>query len=63
MENMRIWDPETAVEIEEAFNHWDDIEVRIKGKVMRTTATASSGSAARSSSTSSRRAARRSAWN
>ncbi len=37
MENMRIWDPETAVEIEEAFNHWDDIEVRIKGKVMRTT--------------------------
>ncbi|BBE74664.1 bifunctional salicylyl-CoA 5-hydroxylase/oxidoreductase [Oharaeibacter diazotrophicus] len=37
MENMRIWDPESAAEIEQAFNHWDDIEVRIKGKAMRTT--------------------------
>jgi anthraniloyl-CoA monooxygenase len=37
MENMRVWDPESADEIEQAFNHWDDIEVRIKGRVMRTT--------------------------
>jgi len=37
MENMRVWDPKTAQEIEVAFNHWDDIEVLIKGKRMRTT--------------------------
>ena len=37
MENMRIWDPETARDIEAAFNHWDDIEVRIHGRAMRTT--------------------------
>ena len=37
MENMRAWDPETANEIESAFNHWDDIEVLIKGRRMRTT--------------------------
>jgi len=37
MQNMRIWDPETAREIEAAFNHWDDIEVLIKGRRMRTT--------------------------
>ncbi len=36
MENMRIWDPKTATEIEQAFNHWDDIEVVIRGKRMRT---------------------------
>ena len=36
MDNMRQWDAETA-EIETAFNHWDDIEVLIKGKRMRTT--------------------------
>ena len=36
MDNMRQWDPETALEIETAFNHWDDIEVLIKGKRMRT---------------------------
>lgn len=36
MEAMRRWDPETAAEIEEAFNHWDDIEVLIKGRRMRT---------------------------
>src|SRR4029079_8225724 len=37
MENMRPWDPETAQAIETAFNHWDDIEVLIKGRRMRTT--------------------------
>lgn len=37
MENMRAWDPKTAQEIEVAFNHWDDIEVLIKGQRMRTT--------------------------
>ena len=37
MQSMREWDPKTAVEIESAFNHWDDIEVVIKGRRMRTT--------------------------
>src|SRR6202161_511065 len=37
MNNMRAWDAETADEIESAFNHWDDIEVLIKGRRMRTT--------------------------
>jgi anthraniloyl-CoA monooxygenase len=37
MENMRAWDPPTAQSIESAFNHWDDIEVLIKGRRMRTT--------------------------
>ena len=37
MQNMRVWDPETASQIEAAFNHWDDIEVLIKGRRMRTT--------------------------
>jgi anthraniloyl-CoA monooxygenase len=37
MENMRVWDPQTAQSIESAFNHWDDIEVLIKGRRMRTT--------------------------
>jgi anthraniloyl-CoA monooxygenase len=37
MENMRAWDDKTAREIEIAFNHWDDIEVLIKGRRMRTT--------------------------
>jgi anthraniloyl-CoA monooxygenase len=37
MENMRKWDPATADAIEQAFNHWDDIEVLIKGRRMRTT--------------------------
>ncbi|WP_157268840.1 bifunctional salicylyl-CoA 5-hydroxylase/oxidoreductase [Azohydromonas aeria] len=35
MENMRRWDPQTAAEIERAFNHWDDIELRFKGRVIR----------------------------
>jgi anthraniloyl-CoA monooxygenase len=37
MQNMRRADPVTAAEIESAFNHWDDIEVIIKGRRMRTT--------------------------
>ena len=37
MENMRQWDPQTAVEIENSFNHWDDIEILFKGRKMRTT--------------------------
>jgi anthraniloyl-CoA monooxygenase len=37
MDNMRVWDEKTAREIEVAFNHWDDIEVLIKGRRMRTT--------------------------
>jgi len=35
MENMRAWDPETAAEIQEAFNHWDDIELHFKGRAIR----------------------------
>ena len=35
MENMRRWDPETAQSIEQAFNHWDDIELHFKGRVIR----------------------------
>ncbi|MBK6592528.1 MAG: bifunctional salicylyl-CoA 5-hydroxylase/oxidoreductase [Burkholderiales bacterium] len=35
MDNMRVWDPETATEIEQAFNHWDDIELHFKGEVIR----------------------------
>ena len=37
MQNMRIWDPKTAAEVEIAFNHWDDIELFIKGRTIRTT--------------------------
>ncbi|HRD76422.1 MAG TPA: bifunctional salicylyl-CoA 5-hydroxylase/oxidoreductase, partial [Hyphomicrobiaceae bacterium] len=37
MDAMRVWDPETAASIEDAFNHWDDIEVWHKGRRMRTT--------------------------
>jgi anthraniloyl-CoA monooxygenase len=35
MENMRQWHPETADEIQQAFNHWDDIELRFKGETYR----------------------------
>ena len=35
MANMREWDPATAAEIEQAFNHWDDIELQFKGAVIR----------------------------
>lgn len=37
MDTMRLADPQTAAAIATAFNHWDDIEVRIKGRRMRTT--------------------------
>ncbi|MCW5721001.1 MAG: bifunctional salicylyl-CoA 5-hydroxylase/oxidoreductase [Devosia sp.] len=37
MEAMVKWDPESAEEIRDAFNHWDDIEVVFKGKRQRTT--------------------------
>ncbi len=35
MDNMRDWDPATAATIEQAFNHWDDIELHFKGRVIR----------------------------
>ncbi|MBW7832432.1 MAG: bifunctional salicylyl-CoA 5-hydroxylase/oxidoreductase [Simplicispira suum] len=35
MDNMRQWDAATAREIEQAFNHWDDIELRFKGRSIR----------------------------
>ena len=35
MDNMRAWDPPTAAAIEQAFNHWDDIELHFKGRVIR----------------------------
>jgi|CXWL01.1.fsa_nt_gi anthraniloyl-CoA monooxygenase len=35
MDNMRVWDAETAGEIEVAFNHWDDIELHFKGQRIR----------------------------
>ncbi|MDO1583741.1 bifunctional salicylyl-CoA 5-hydroxylase/oxidoreductase [Rhizobium oryzicola] len=37
MQAMRAWDAESAAEIEDAFNHWDDIEVLFKGMRQRTT--------------------------
>ncbi|WP_038218262.1 bifunctional salicylyl-CoA 5-hydroxylase/oxidoreductase [Xenophilus azovorans] len=35
MDNMRAWDRATADEIEQAFNHWDDIELLFKGRRIR----------------------------
>ena len=35
MDNMRQWDTATAAEIEQAFNHWDDIELHFRGEVFR----------------------------
>ena len=35
MDNMRAWDGETADAIQLAFNHWDDVELRFKDKVIR----------------------------
>jgi len=35
MDGMRRWDPESADVIQQAFNHWDDVEVRFKGQRMR----------------------------
>jgi anthraniloyl-CoA monooxygenase len=32
---MRAWDPATAREVEQAFNHWDDIELLFKGRRIR----------------------------
>ena len=35
MDNMRLWDPITADEIQKALNHWDDIELLFKGRTIR----------------------------
>ena len=35
MDNMRQWDDVTANEIQQAFNHWDDIELLFKGRTIR----------------------------
>ena len=35
MDNMRLWDRESADEIQQAFNHWDDIELLFKGRRIR----------------------------
>ncbi len=35
MDNMRQWDRETADEIQESFNHWDDIDLLFKGRTIR----------------------------
>jgi len=35
MDNMRRWDGPTADEIQQAFNHWDDIELKFKGRLLR----------------------------
>jgi anthraniloyl-CoA monooxygenase len=35
MDNMRQWDRTTADQIQEAFNHWDDIELLFKGRTIR----------------------------
>jgi len=37
MDNMRLWDRKSADAIQEAFNHWDDIETWFKGRKIRTT--------------------------
>lgn len=37
MASMQVWDKESADEIQQAFNHWDDIEVLFKGTRQRTT--------------------------
>lgn len=37
MDSMQAWDAESAAEIQDAFNHWDDIEVLFKGTRQRTT--------------------------
>jgi anthraniloyl-CoA monooxygenase len=35
MDHMRRWDAPTAEQIEAAFSHWDDIELRFKGRTIR----------------------------
>jgi anthraniloyl-CoA monooxygenase len=37
LDGMRAWDKPSADAIEQAFNHWDEIEVWFKGRRMRTT--------------------------
>ena len=36
MDAMKVWDAESAAEIQDAFNHWDDIEILFKGTRQRT---------------------------
>lgn len=55
---MRQWDTVTAGQIEQAFNHWDDIELDFKGEVIRSGGHGFVGIGRRSCSTSCRRAAR-----
>lgn len=35
MSHMEHWDPDSALEIKQSFNHWDDIEMHFKGRVIR----------------------------
>ena len=35
LDNMRRCDPQTAAEVQQAFNHWDDIELFFKGRSIR----------------------------
>jgi anthraniloyl-CoA monooxygenase len=35
MDNMERWDAETAAEIQQSFAHWDDIELKFKGRTLR----------------------------
>ncbi|MBS7349960.1 MAG: bifunctional salicylyl-CoA 5-hydroxylase/oxidoreductase [Comamonas sp.] len=35
MDNMRDWDAPTADAIQQAFNHWDDIDLEFKGQTIR----------------------------
>jgi anthraniloyl-CoA monooxygenase len=35
LENMSRCDPQSAAEVQQAFNHWDDIELHIHGRVLR----------------------------
>ncbi len=35
MDNLREADPESAREIDAAFNHWDDIDIHFRGRTMR----------------------------
>jgi anthraniloyl-CoA monooxygenase len=61
MDNMRAWDPPTVASIEQAFNHWDDIELHFKGRVIRSGGARLRRHRPRSCSTSCRRAASSSA--
>ncbi len=35
LDNMRRCDPQSAAEVQQAFNHWDDIELQFKGRTIR----------------------------